>query len=311
MPHLVACCDCHRKYKARDDKVGTRFRCRCGNVLTVAAPQEHDSPVIRCSSCAAPRAGMSQSCGHCGADFTLHERDLHTVCPSCMTRVSDHARYCHSCGGLLTADETIGEATTHHCPSCLDEPFLHSRSLGERQLSVLECDACAGLWLDAEIFKHLARQAQDVRVPSVARGAQLSNRPQPDPPPQRSGYCPCPMCGQFMNRRNYGFRRGRGGSGIVIEYCKSHGIWFNCGELAAILTWLRTDGTVDELGRPELESGRSPDPAVFYAPSRDDSQDSEFTGLLDLVFDNRRGTSFHSTSLFDILFRVRFGGFGL
>ena len=41
----------------------------------------------------------------------------------------------------------------------------------------------------------------------------------------------------MMNRRNFGQR-----SGIVIDTCKEHGIWFDARELGTVLRWIRQGG---------------------------------------------------------------------
>ncbi len=50
-------------------------------------------------------------------------------------------------------------------------------------------------------------------------------------------YRPCAICGELMNRRNYGRD-----SGIIIDVCGDHGVWFDADELARILTWIRAGG---------------------------------------------------------------------
>ena len=50
-------------------------------------------------------------------------------------------------------------------------------------------------------------------------------------------YRPCPTCAKLMNRSNYG-----GGSGIVLDACRDHGLWFDKGELAAIVEFLEKGG---------------------------------------------------------------------
>jgi hypothetical protein len=40
-----------------------------------------------------------------------------------------------------------------------------------------------------------------------------------------------------MNRRNYG-----PGSGVIIDICREHGLWFDPEELPAILAWIRRGG---------------------------------------------------------------------
>jgi hypothetical protein len=52
-----------------------------------------------------------------------------------------------------------------------------------------------------------------------------------------------------MPRLNYGH-----GSGVIIDVCRDHGIWFDADELARILAWLHAGG-----GRPP--SSKKPRPA--------------------------------------------------
>ena len=79
----------------------------------------------------------------------------------------------------------------------------------------------------------------------------------PEESRHRSFYRPCVVCGQLMNRINYGHS-----SGVIVDVCRDHGIWFDADELARILTWLRAGGGVEDgsMARPAdtlPPSGRS------------------------------------------------------
>jgi Zn-finger nucleic acid-binding protein len=50
-------------------------------------------------------------------------------------------------------------------------------------------------------------------------------------------YIPCPECGELMNQKNYARI-----SGVVIDVCKLHGIWFERHELRQIVNFIRTGG---------------------------------------------------------------------
>ncbi|NIP84120.1 MAG: hypothetical protein GTO03_00580 [Planctomycetales bacterium] len=50
-------------------------------------------------------------------------------------------------------------------------------------------------------------------------------------------YRNCPVCGDMMQRRNYGRM-----SGIIIDTCRQHGVWLDLDELPRILQWIRTGG---------------------------------------------------------------------
>jgi len=234
---IVACPECKRQYEARDIEPGRRFRCHCGGEITVRAPRGHAASVVRCSSCGAPRGDQSTFCSHCGADFTIHEQDLHTVCPNCLARVSDRARFCHHCATALTAELVAGDETPYHCPVCGKDRPLVSRRLTGEQVTVLECEVCAGLWLGLDAFRAMLVQ-QEVQTGNAPRGILAPASQQPGP-----RYRACVVCGQLMVRRNL----GRSGSGVIVDLCGQHGIWFDADELAQLMTWVRSGGREDVL----------------------------------------------------------------
>ena len=55
-----------------------------------------------------------------------------------------------------------------------------------------------------------------------------------------------PTCGELMNRTNYSRR-----SGVIIDICPGHGTWFDHGELAGILKWIR-DGNWTRSKRKQI-----------------------------------------------------------
>ena len=235
---LIACQRCLRQYDVSWRAVGNQFRCSCGESLVVPAARSHEAEVVRCSSCGAPRGDATTACGFCGADFTLHERDLHTICPRCATRISDRARYCHNCATLIAPTGSAGVETGRPCPACGEVSRLVSRALGGRRVSVLECGRCAGMWLGNEVFQHLERAARNEAVSaegSPPEGARAPVATAADESPRR--YRPCPICSSLMHRRNYGRK-----SGVILDTCRQHGVWFDQGELDAILDWVRQGG---------------------------------------------------------------------
>src|SRR5262245_23722279 len=234
---LVACPQCKHQYDASKLVLGQQFHCHCGAVLTVQEPRGHDAAAVCCSRCGAPRSDNALSCAYCGADFTLHERDLDTVCPQCLTRVSHKARFCHYCGVAIHPETIAGAASNLTCPSCKNGHTLKSRAWGD--VSVLECPRCAGLWMGSESFKQLTDRAavEGMNVefrqrPQIARAAEVDSLTAPG-----VRYRPCAVCGQYMARQNFGRQ-----SGVVIDKCRNHGIWFDADELPRILDWVRAGG---------------------------------------------------------------------
>lgn len=285
---LVACPECRRRYRAEKRKIGTKFHCRCGQVLEVRQPRGHEARVVRCSSCGGARQDNSRNCSFCGSDFTLHERDLNTVCPNCFARVSDRARYCSECGDLLAAEAIAGEDSQAICPACPDEEKLASRQLGHENLNVLECQACTGLWIGVESFRELRDRA-------ARRAAHLEEAALAEAKPRRSAkqagplYRPCVVCEKLMARRLYAPQ-----SGVIIDLCKDHGLWFDATELHQVIQWISQGGPAEDAveaiekrsrrkpaNRSELESPDRPAPAVVIrSSSQRDFLDELVTGII-------------------------------
>ena len=233
---LVKCPSCGQKYDATKRKVGSRFRCHCGEVVEVAEPKAHEASVIHCAGCGGSRERGERACTYCGTDFTIHELDLNTVCPGCLARVSDRARYCHHCATPLSVEAVSGEETDYRCPAC-DDRQLISRRLEAISTTALECQVCAGLWIGIECFHDLltleTRGAGGASVshrrPSEAMGAGQS---------AARRYRPCAVCRELMVPRNI----GNGRSGIILDVCGEHGLWFDCDELSHTIAWIRSGG---------------------------------------------------------------------
>jgi Zn-finger nucleic acid-binding protein/ribosomal protein L40E len=236
---LLGCPSCNRQFDATRLAVGSRFRCRCGAAIDVPVIASRDAAVVRCASCGAAREEGAKACGYCGSDFTIHEQDLETICPSCFARISNTARFCHHCGTSIAPEDVAADPTDRVCPACGDGRLLGSRALGDTKLTVLECGVCAGLWLGAEVFRTLEERARKIAPPTpdpVALRAAAGSRKRV-PPSAGPFYRPCPSCETPMTRIN--FERV---SGILLDRCRDHGIWFDSTELDAVLRWIKLGG---------------------------------------------------------------------
>jgi Zn-finger nucleic acid-binding protein len=248
---LVACPKCHRQYEATGRPIGKRFRCRCGEIVTISQPQGHDAAVVRCSSCGAPRSEHSAQCKFCGADFTVREQDLDTICPHCFARISDHARFCDHCGTALAAEPLSIEETKLICPACREPHRLHSRLI--EGCSISECSTCTGMWLGHATFAELVAHAAAEAVNSDDRVGPRAS-PHAAPPHPHPAYMPCPVCHELMVRHNYAHR-----SGVMIHVCKAHGCWFDGDELPRILAWIRSGGLAAANGERQAKAARDAD----------------------------------------------------
>jgi Zn-finger nucleic acid-binding protein len=50
-------------------------------------------------------------------------------------------------------------------------------------------------------------------------------------------YIPCVTCRQLMNRQVFARI-----SGVIVDVCKDHGVWFDTGELEAVLEFIEAGG---------------------------------------------------------------------
>jgi len=149
------------------------------------------------------------------------------------------------------------------------------------QESVLECGTCFGLWLDVPSFEKIcADREQQAAVLGTASHAPEGN--------VRTGspvqYVPCPECSQLMNRINFAHC-----SGVILDLCKKHGIWFDRDELSRIVEFIRGGGL--ELSRSkekaEIEDERrklrqeqmTADIHRSVGPGIGDTEDTRITGI--------------------------------
>lgn len=128
------------------------------------------------------------------------------------------------------------------CPGC--GAALVRRRAGSTLFD--ECDHCSGVWLTPPILDALSSGAE-------SRAAlRLSDSPSSPPGAGAAqataiSYRRCPDCGKMMNRTNYAL-----GSGVVVDVCRTHGSWFDAGELSSIIAFIEGGG-LERARRRELE----------------------------------------------------------
>jgi Zn-finger nucleic acid-binding protein len=90
-------------------------------------------------------------------------------------------------------------------------------------------------------------------------------------------YIPCPECEALMTRRNFGSN-----SGVIVDVCAMHGIWFDVGELPRVIAFVESGGLArSELRNPQVASARHR-PNVAPLPLRSNALPSvRETDLLD------------------------------
>ena len=194
----------------------------------------------RCRSCGA-RLGNSATCLTCGAT-RLKEgyRPTHDAIPP-----STEAPAAEPEPSPLAQPNLPpwGEPTPVHgyglsCPRC----EIALRPLTVAGVNIHACDKCGGLAMSH--LDETRAMAPQVRLPlqrfDENRAATRGHR-EPDP----VAYLKCPSCARYMARRN--FERV---SGVIVDRCLAHGVWFDVGELARALAFL-DDGGEERRGKFE------------------------------------------------------------
>jgi Zn-finger nucleic acid-binding protein len=240
---IVECPACRARYDASGRAPGSRFRCRCGAEVTIGQPGA-DAGTLDCPRCGAPASPDSTSCAYCHAALAL------VGCPRCLGRVFAGARFCQHCGAPLEvpAQPLAAAAVTMRCPRCPESSGarLAPRAVGKTHLE--ECPACAGTWVDGQTFAAIvADRDRQAALASALPGLTAEARPVPE---AEVRYLKCPDCARLMNRENFGRR-----SGVVVDVCKAHGVWFDGGELGEVVGFVMRGG-LDESRRRELEEAR-------------------------------------------------------
>ena len=229
---LVACPNCHAQYDVSGLAAGF-VACRCGKSFPAQAPAPRDSAVRRCASCGALLRGAERVCSYCQAEVTRHAAPSGPVCPECYARNPEGARHCTACGlAFLPQPMRVG-GEAPECPVC-PGARLASRNIGG--LWVDECPGCLGLWAPGDVMERLVDRIRERRRSSPPPAAHV-------PRDKQSAwqtdvvYRHCPECGGRMQRRNFGSR-----SGVVVDWCGSHGTWLDPHEMEDIAAFVLEGG---------------------------------------------------------------------
>ncbi len=147
------------------------------------------------------------------------------------------SKHCEHCG-VRTELIVIEPSATGKCPRC--DGRLRKKSVGD--IALESCDLCGGLWLGIQAFDQICND----HVAHTAASGLGAVTPRIEAEEVR--YVKCPQCNNIMNRINYS-----GGSGVIIDVCRSHGIWLDKDELQHIIEFIRSGG-VDRQRKKESDS---------------------------------------------------------
>jgi Zn-finger nucleic acid-binding protein len=188
-------------------------RCDC---RVEARPAE-----LACPKCGGSLRAGARACPYCSATVATQR------CGHCSAWNLAEAEHCQKCGESLDRAESNRSGLSGACPRCSAE--LAPRAYAE--LEVVECDACGGIFLEAEMLERLIDARDDHQRLHLA----LPRRPRAHERQMR--YVACPGCKKLMNRTVFGKV-----SGIIVDSCREHGIWFDSGELADAIAFVDAGG---------------------------------------------------------------------
>ncbi len=98
-----------------------------------------------------------------------------------------------------------------------------------------QCSKCGSSWLAPDAFSALCTEKDARGLVARATGCLPASAPVAHPAAVR--YVHCPECSKVMNRINFAHS-----SGIVIDVCKNHGVWFEKDELRGVLDFVARGG---------------------------------------------------------------------
>jgi Zn-finger nucleic acid-binding protein/ribosomal protein L40E len=236
---LRLCDACRRQLNVSGLAPGQTVRCVCGALLAVGVAPDLVVEGLVCGHCGAPVAREDGRCAHCHAGLSERDRVASLLCPTCGTRLPEDSHHCKACGVQLRPQAITALRDGAECPACRGPLVVRLTD----ELEVVECEACHGVWIGVEALRSLSERA----ARSEAR-SHLADTAAPAVAPR--GYVPCVTCGELMTRRQFRYRDRP--SGVVVDQCKDHGVWFDGGELAAALRFVRDAQDGPQLTVPDV-----------------------------------------------------------
>jgi Zn-finger nucleic acid-binding protein len=195
--------------------------------------------VYRCAECGGPNHESARHCEFCRTPIATLR------CAHCFAMSPSENEHCGACGetlGLLPAELP----STLSCPECKQALQAFDGNPGQLH----DCNSCGGQFVEHDVLCNLIERR---------RRFVDGHPPGPVEPLARDvRYFPCPACAELMNRRTFG-----GSSGIIVDYCSLHGVWFHSGELPRLLAHVARGGLADGrrirlgLPAPRTEAERS------------------------------------------------------
>ena len=178
---------------------------------------------LNCPNCGSGVSSDKTQCEYCRSR-------LKTIgCEKCLNLMFIGNKFCGHCGAPAMPVAGSNDIAAGSCPRCkIDLEFL---TIGSN--SIRECTKCGGFWTSSATFENIcaSREEQSAVLTFIRSDAH------PSVHPSSISYVPCPDCSQLMNRSN--FARS---SGVIIDMCRDHGVWFDADELPKIIDFINKGG---------------------------------------------------------------------
>lgn len=208
-----------------------------GEAPCMCPPPSLEARVVMCPSCGGSLRVGARACPWCCSTLAT------TRCAECLAWNLAEAHHCQACGRPMIGASGEHASKSLSCPRCAGS--LASRRYHE--LDVDECDACGGLMVSPAVMDRITSSRDSgvglrLALPARAQERETAVR-----------YITCPGCAKSMNRQMFGRI-----SGVIVDVCRDHGVWFDPGELGAVLSFIERGGLTmaRERERQELERAR-------------------------------------------------------
>lgn len=189
-----------------------------------------------CAGCGGGAPETAKACPYCGAKVVAPTAAKaasavgtppvpKTYCPRCAQFHPSSLPSCPRC------PPTSPDARGGRCPRCT----TGLAAISARGLLLDTCPTCKGLWFDGNEIERvldLSTKGRSREEVDSLRGA-LPRRPSPI----ERGTLECVRCRQPMTRRQIALK-----SGVVVDVCRAHGIWFDGGEWEQFGEFVRAGG---------------------------------------------------------------------
>ncbi|NNE65930.1 MAG: hypothetical protein HKN33_05130 [Pyrinomonadaceae bacterium] len=176
---------------------------------------------LNCPNCGAGVADKSSKCSHCNTRLKTMS------CPSCYGTIFQGSKFCALCGSNAVRPN-VSDNKAGNCPRC--KTGLQTLDIDGIQLD--ECERCEGIWVDIDTFEVICANRENQSAVLKKLEEILTH-----PKKAKIQYVPCPICGHLMNRNNFAKV-----SGVIIDTCKGHGVWFDAEELPLVIEFIRKGG---------------------------------------------------------------------